>query len=59
MYSYRCDNCGAQWTVYMLCLDCPFCHVGHYYRAQQNRQYERRLYEQRLTNAPASGATKP
>lgn len=53
MFSYRCDNCGAQWTVYTLCLDCPFCHAGFYYR-----QYQDRLYEQRLTNGTLQTKSK-
>jgi hypothetical protein len=32
MFSYHCENCGASWTVYALCLDCPFCHVEHWKR---------------------------
>jgi hypothetical protein len=35
--TYQCHNCGAMWSVPgLVCLDCPFCHAGHYARQDAN-----------------------
>ena len=56
MFSYLCSGCGAQWTVYAICFDCPFCHCMERYKAYH--QYE---YQQRLSNGtlPAKPGEKP